>query len=270
MPITPATKLRRIAQQAFHETDYLVTGLAFEVHRALGPWFLDESIYRDELARLCKAKGLSVSTEFPVSVTFGTFLKPYFIDLLVNDSIVYELKAVEAIHPIHRNQALHYLMLTGLSHGKILNMRCASVEYEFVSTTINAADRYAISFDCASWCDVDDDSRWLKETVCSLVQDWGLFLDVTLFYDAIEHLRGSANVIGLIEIRCGNQVAGRQRVHLLNPQTAFKITDVSKDVPQFERHMLKFLSLTSLRAIQWVNFNRHDVVLKTLVNHKGS
>ena len=266
MPITPARELRRISQESFHEIDYLVTGLAFRVHRELGSWFIDESIYRDELARLCRAKGLTACTEFPVVVTSGTFSKSYFLDVVINESVPYEMKAVEAIHPNHRNQTLNYLMLTGLAHAKILNMRSSSMEYEFVSTTITPADRYEFTFDFDCWCDLDADSRWLKEVLHSLIREWGLFLDVTLFYDAIEHLRGGReNVIRSINIARGNQVIGSQLAHLINSHTGFKITAITKDVSQFEQRLVKFLSSTSLLAIQWINFNRHDVHFKTLL-----
>src|SRR3990172_5182495 len=176
MPIKLAWDLARISQKAFHEIDYLVTGLAFD------------------------------------------------------ESVPYELKAVEAIHPKHRSQTLNYLMLTGLAHAKIINMRCSSMEYEFVSTTISRVDRYAFRFHFDSWRDLDADSSWLREAMRGLIEDWGLFLDVTLFYDAIEHLRGGkGNVVQLLDIMRGNQVIGRQFAHLMNPRLAFKITAISKD-----------------------------------------
>lgn len=265
MPITPARELRRISEQQFHDIDYLVTGLAFHVHRNLGPWFVNEAIYRDELAKLCRAKGVTVWTELPIVVSFDTFSKPYFLDLVVNDSVPYELKTVEAIHSKHRSQTLNYLMLTGLAHAKILNMRSGSVQYEFVSTTVTNTDRYAFSLDFDLWQDRDADSRWLRETIRRLIEEWGLFLDVTLFYEAIEHLRGgTANVIRPVVITLGKNPIGRQPSHLMNSHTAFKITAISNDVDQFEKRLLKFLSITSLQAIQWINFNRHNVCFKTL------
>ncbi|MEX0612629.1 MAG: GxxExxY protein [Pirellulales bacterium] len=266
MPIKPARELKRISQEAFHEIDYLVTGLAFHVHRELGPWFIDESIYRDELARLCRAKRLTACTELPVIVMSGTFSKSYFLDLVINECVPYEMKAVEKIHRNHRNQTLNYLMLTGLAHAKILNMRSSSMEYEFVSTTVTPADRYEFKCDFDCWRDLDADSNWLKDAVHKLIDEWGLFLDVTLFYDAIEHLRGGReNVVQPIEIARGSQVVGRQLAHLINSRTGFKITAITKDIPQFEKRLAKFLSSTSLHAVQWINFNRHNVCFKTLL-----
>lgn len=271
MPIRPARELTRIGQEEFREIDYIVTGLGFQVHRELGPGFIAESIYRDELARQCESRQLSPVTELPLLVTFETFSKSYFLDLVVNTSVLYELKAVEAIHSKHRNQVLNYLMLTGLAHAKIFNMRAASLEYEFVSTSITHADRYAFQLDTEHWQDLDDDSRWLRELVMRLIADWGLFLDVTLFYDAIVHFRGGKDeVIQPIEIRRGGRLIGQQSAHLISPHVAFKVTAMSTDVKHFEDRLRRFLCLTSLRAIQWINFNRRTVRFKTLMDVSGS
>jgi GxxExxY protein len=271
MPIQSAMELVRIGQQTFHEIDYLVTGLAFDVHRELGPWFIDECIYRDELARRCRARGLTAVVEFPIVAAFDTFTKMYFLDVVVSESVPYELKAAETVHARHRNQALNYLMLTGLAHAKILNMRRTSMEYEFVSTTITPADRYAFTSDLASWRDLDSDSCWLREAMCGLIEEWGVFLDVALYYDAIEHFRGGKEtVVQSVPIALGSQPIGCQRAHLVNPHTAFKISAISKDVPSFEKRLRKFLSITSLQAIQWINFNRANVCFKTLVRESTS
>ena len=266
MPITAARQLNRISEKEFYEIDYLVTGLAFRLHRELGPWFIEEAIYQNGLAQLCEAEGLSVCTELPVVAAFDTFSKTCFLDLVVNASIPYELKTVEAIHPKHRSQALNYLMLTGLAHANIFNFRCPSVQHEFVSTTIAPRDRYSFSLNFDFWQDLDADARWLSETMCHLIEEWGLFLDVALFYDAVEHFRGGRDiVVQQVNIARNGRIIGRQLVHLINPLTAFKVTAISKDVAQFEKRLIKFLSVTSLKAIQWINFNRHDVSFKTLV-----
>lgn len=265
MPIGTQHELRRIDEGEFHEIDYVVTGLAFQVHRELGPWFIDEAIYRNELARICESKGIRVRKELAVCASYDSFAKTYFLDLVVNESVPYELKVAEAIHPKHRNQTLNYLLLTGLAHAKIINMRCASMQYEFVSTTITPADRRGYTFGFGCWIDLDEDSRWLSRMMRRLIQEWGVFLDVNLFCDAIEHFRGgTAHVVRPIQIVRGGRDAGRQLAHLMNPRTAFKFSAVSKNVDEFEKRLRKFLSTTSLFAIQWVNFSRQIVRFKTL------
>jgi GxxExxY protein len=266
MPITAARELNRISDKEFHEIDYLVTGLAFQLHRELGPWFIEEAIYQNGLAQMCEAEGLSVCKELPVVAAFDTFSKTYFLDLVINASIPYELKTVEKIHPKHRSQILNYLMLTGLAHANMFNFRCPSVQHEFVSTTVAPHDRYSFSLNFDFWQDLDADSRWLNETMRHLIEEWGLFLDVALFYDAVEHFRGGHHVIvEQVNIARNGRIIGRQLVRLLNQLTAFKVTAISKDVEQFEKRLVKFLSVTTLNAIQWINFNRHDVSFKTLV-----
>jgi GxxExxY protein len=265
MPITAACELRRIGIKEFREIDYLVTGLAFELHREIGAWFIDECIYRDELAQMCAARGLNSCKEVAVTATFGSFAKTYFLDVVVNGSIPYELKAVGAIHPAHRNQTLNYLMLTGLAHAKIFNMRCSSVQYEFVSTSITPADRYAFELNFDGWLKLGADSEWFKDVMRSLIHEWGVFLDVTLYYDAITHFRGHENVIRHVDVLRRSRAIGRQPIHVISQDTAFKITAISKDLESFEKRLRKFLAATSLRAIQWINFSRQNVTFKTLV-----
>jgi hypothetical protein len=73
MPIQFSPAIHPISQEEFHALDYEVTGLAFEVHRDLGPLFLSEKIYQRELARRCVRHGYSACLEEPIEVSFDTF-----------------------------------------------------------------------------------------------------------------------------------------------------------------------------------------------------
>jgi GxxExxY protein len=98
MPIILSRRMRPISQEEFNAIDHQVTGLAFAVHRDLGPFFLDEVIYQRELAWRCGAAGFSVAIEEPIEVSFGGFSATYFLDLLVNDCVLYELKTVATLN----------------------------------------------------------------------------------------------------------------------------------------------------------------------------
>ncbi|MDP2320094.1 MAG: GxxExxY protein [Acidobacteriota bacterium] len=105
-----------------------VIGCAIEVHRHLGPGLL-ESIYRECLAMELAAHQVRFESERHVPIDYkgqrvrGT-LK---LDLLVEGCVVVELKAVEAIHPIHLAQVMTYLKLTGYPTGLLLNFNVTSL-----------------------------------------------------------------------------------------------------------------------------------------------
>ncbi len=101
---------------------YRVIGAAIAVHRKLGPGLLERS-YAMCLRHALKRRGIQCRSEVPVPVEFEGLVVPsaYRIDLLVEERVVVELKAVEALHPLHRAQALTYLRHVGLETGLLLN-----------------------------------------------------------------------------------------------------------------------------------------------------
>ena len=99
-----------------------VIGAAIEVHRFLGPGAL-ESAYLSCLAFELGFRGLSVRREVPVPVRYKGLLIDcaYRMDLLIEDSVVVEVKAVSRLLAIHEAQLLSYLRLSGLQLGLLVN-----------------------------------------------------------------------------------------------------------------------------------------------------
>ena len=99
-----------------------VIGAAIEVHRVLGPGLL-ESAYELALERELILRGHSVERQKPVSLEYkGTALGDGFrIDLLVDDELIVEVKAVDGLLPIHEAQLLTYLRLTAIRLGLLIN-----------------------------------------------------------------------------------------------------------------------------------------------------
>ena len=95
---------------------------ALAVHRALGPGLL-ESAYRDCLHLELKARGHQVDREQLLPITYRDQIIPgaYRTDLLIDKSLLIELKAIEAIQPIHRVQLTTYLRLQRLPLGLLIN-----------------------------------------------------------------------------------------------------------------------------------------------------
>lgn len=165
----------------------------------------------------------------------------------------------------HHQQTLNYLLLLGIQHGKLINMRPPSVESRFVSTRLTLEKRCDYSIQDYQWQDIDNDSIWLKETMINLVGEWGVFLDTALFYDAIKFFRGGEDkVVQKIVVKNCNQFLGNQKTHLLNSDIAFKISSMTKDLTYYEQNLKRFLNYTSLKAIQWINFNHNRITLKTI------
>lgn len=99
-----------------------IVDAAMRVHTHLGPGLL-ESAYQACLAYELQKRGLNFALQVPLPVEYeGIRVEAgYRIDLLVENTILVELKAVEAIHPIHRAQLLSYLRLSGKRVGLIIN-----------------------------------------------------------------------------------------------------------------------------------------------------
>lgn len=99
-----------------------IVDAAIKVHTALGPGLL-ESVYEKCLRHELLKRGLRVETQVWVPVVYdGLEIEGgYKIDLLVEDSVVVELKVVEQLLPIHRAQLLSYLKLTKKEVGLLIN-----------------------------------------------------------------------------------------------------------------------------------------------------
>ena len=100
-----------------------IIGAAMRVHSELGPGLL-ESVYQKCLEYELREQGLRVKAELTIPINYRErcILPDAFrIDLLVEDQVVVELKAVEEITPLHKKQVLTYLKLTGKQVGLLIN-----------------------------------------------------------------------------------------------------------------------------------------------------
>lgn len=105
-----------------NEISAKIIGCAIEVHRELGPGLL-ESIYEECLVHVLREQGLHVVTQQKVPIVFrGKALgTPLRLDLLVEERIIVEVKAVEAVHDIFLTTLLTYLKLSGKQLGLLIN-----------------------------------------------------------------------------------------------------------------------------------------------------
>lgn len=98
-----------------------VIGAAIEVHRHLGPGFL-EGVYEEALVVELALRDIPFERQKPVPVSYkGHSVGEGRIDLLVATELLVELKAVEVLAPIHKAQVISYLKATGLHLGLLIN-----------------------------------------------------------------------------------------------------------------------------------------------------
>jgi GxxExxY protein len=102
-----------------------IIGCCIEVHKALGPGLLEE-IYRRAVAIELVEAGLPAEMERRVPVLYrGRFLTEQRLDLIVDERVLIEVKAVERLAPVHLAQVMSYLRLTGLRVGLLMNFNTA-------------------------------------------------------------------------------------------------------------------------------------------------
>jgi len=106
----------------------IVIDEAIEIHRALGPG-LFESVYETVLAGRLEARGLKVQRQVPVPIVFDNqvFEAAFKVDILVEGTLVLEIKAVETLSKAHAKQVITYLRLMKQPVGLLLNFSCATM-----------------------------------------------------------------------------------------------------------------------------------------------
>jgi len=122
-----------ITQKYINDLAYKIVGCAIEVHKNLGPGLL-ESVYQRCFIEELESSGLLVQSQIWVPVNYkdknlGGILK---LDLLVNDLIIVEIKAVEVMIPLYKAQLLSYLKLTGKPKGLLINFNCENITTQLV------------------------------------------------------------------------------------------------------------------------------------------
>ncbi len=124
----------KITQKYINDLAYKIVGCAIEVHKHLGPGLL-ESVYEKCLLQELKEQGLSVRSQVQIPIYYkNTLLKNDLkLDILVNDLIIIELKAVEIMIPVFKAQLLSYLKLTGKPKGLLINFHTENITKQLVS-----------------------------------------------------------------------------------------------------------------------------------------
>ena len=105
-----------------------IIACAIEVHKRLGPGLL-EKLYQEAMAIEMEINSLNVEKNVKIPVEYkGKSIGDYFIDLLVEDTVILELKSVERHDPVFEAQILSYMKLTGKKVGLLINFNSKMVK----------------------------------------------------------------------------------------------------------------------------------------------
>ncbi len=122
-----------------NDITYIIRRAIFTVHKELGPGLL-ESVYEASLAYELSSLGLQVKTQVGLPVKYKTeqLELGFRLDILVNDSVIIEIKSVDILHDVHKKQLLTYLKLSNKKIGILVNFNVASlVDKESLIRIIN-------------------------------------------------------------------------------------------------------------------------------------
>ncbi len=114
----------------YEELSYTIRGALMEVYNSLGPGFREETYKLATLAEL-RRQTIGAVRELEIEVRYkGEIIDKYRIDIVVEDKVILELKAVDQFHPRHRAQLLSYLKASGLRLGLLVNFGADKLEIE--------------------------------------------------------------------------------------------------------------------------------------------
>lgn len=264
MPIHCPVEIKPLDAAAFEALDYRVMGHAYASQNELGR-LCDECAYQADLKARLLADGFrSVLSEVPVTVTHRDFSKKYYLDLVADDAL-YELKAEAAFTGEHDAQLLNYMFILGIPRAKLLNLRPTKVQGKILATSLTPETRRRFTADTERWQDLSRACATLRRTLCELMSDWGAFLEVGLYQEALIHfLGGASNVEHRVGLSRNGLDLGGQRMLVHVPGVAFRLTAVTEDQQHVESHLRRLLALTNLNAIQWINLNHAQIEFTTI------
>ncbi len=117
-------------QLLYEALTFAIIGAAMEVHRILGPGFL-EAVYQSALEHELTLRGIPFEAQKRLAVVYkDQIVGEYIADLVIDGKVILELKAVSALNPAHQAQAHHYITATGLRLALLINFGAPSLEWQ--------------------------------------------------------------------------------------------------------------------------------------------
>jgi GxxExxY protein len=248
----------------FKRLDREVMRHAFASQNELGR-LCEEAVYQADLAERLRANGFTEArTRESVRVSHADFVKSYYVDLIA-DHALYELKAVPAFSDRHRAQLVHYMLLLGFRCGKLLNFGSERVDGRLHATRLTPSLRRKITTDTSRWQRQSPACKELQSVMLALLADWGAFLEVSLYEEALTHFLGGPDwVKQRVSLFRGTVQLGDQSMNIHSRGSGFVVTAFTTELAVHETNLRKLLALSPLHTLQWINLKRALVQFTTL------
>jgi GxxExxY protein len=269
IPLSPflcPIALKPPTRQEFDALSRKIMAHVFASQNELGR-LCEEAVYRNDIVLRLQAAGLGpVAAEVPLSISLRDFTKTYRLDLVVQESFIVELKTAMTLASEHDSQLLNYLLIAGMPRGKLINPRSASVEYRTINAVVSAAERRRFHLVTKRWQPQTPRCRLLQEIMTETLEAWGAFLDCRLYEDALIHfLGGERGVLQNVPLRRDGLSLGTQTLPLAADSIAFRLTALAPEAcGGYETQLRRFLALTPLATLHWINLHHHEIQLVTI------
>jgi GxxExxY protein len=135
--------MTKLTKSELTHLTYQINGAAIEVHKTLGPG-LYEKVYHECLKQELRIRNILFETEKKMFINYKNFEFETDLrcDLIIENSIIVELKSVEEIKPIHEAQLLTYMKLLNIPKGILLNFNCLNLYTQGQKTFVNNGYRF--------------------------------------------------------------------------------------------------------------------------------
>ena len=108
----------------------MIMSCSANIRRQLGPGYI-ESVYKNAMLVELKKNGLTYEVEKPIKVYYdGTLVGDFYADIIVENRLIIELKAVNALHMAHEVQLVNYLTATGIDDGLLINFGSETLQFK--------------------------------------------------------------------------------------------------------------------------------------------
>ena len=238
---------------------------AYASHNHFGR-LCDERVYENDLAARLRAEGFrEVFTQAPLTAAYDSFAKTYRLDLVVNQT-VYELKVADAFTPEHETQVLNYAALLGLDRIKLLNFGAPSVQGKLIGCPFARADRHRLTVGREHWRAVTSNCEKLSAVAEGCLRDWGGFLEVSLYKDALMWLLGGSNRCERrLPVTRDGLLLGQQLIQTHAEACGFVVTALGENLTAHADQLRRLLNVLPLQAWQWINIFHQQMDLITIL-----
>ncbi|MCK5528759.1 MAG: hypothetical protein KAI74_03685 [Kiritimatiellae bacterium] len=159
-------------------------------------------------------------------------------------------------------------------YQEILKQKClenSMTANSEVEITLTYIDRYNYSVDFSEWLTTTEKCSELKSIFIALLEEWGAFLDYNVYNEAITHfLSNGQSIIRPVDVYFNGQIAGKQKMHLLNNTTAFHLSAITRKFASYDNNIKRLIRHTNIDTVQWINLNHHNIKFKTINKHYPS